>query len=152
MKTPDTTTDLPFNATGFYRLLADKKLMASRSQGSGISYLPPRPYCPVSRASDMRWEPLSGRGTVTAFTVIKVPPSHMVAAGYGRDRPYACGVVALDEGPSISAQLFGFDVDNPDSIAIGTAVRAVFFERQVNGEPRTLLGFELISDTAPPSR
>ena len=145
MTTTD-TTDLPFNATGFYRLLADKKLMGCRSHSSGVLYLPPRPYCPVSGAADLRWEPLSGRGTLTAFTVIKVPPSHMVAVGYGRDRPYACGVVALDEGPSISAQLFGFDVDDPASIAVGTAVRAVFFERDVDGESRTLLGFEPVAE------
>lgn len=139
-----TPTDRPFNATGFYQFVADKQLMACRSRASGALYLPPRPYCPKATASDMVWEPLSGRGTLTAFTVIAVPPSHMVAAGYGRDRPYACGVVALDEGPSISAQLLGFDVANPASIAIGTAVRAVFFERDVDGQPRTLLGFEPI--------
>ena len=33
----------------------------------------------------------------------------MIAEGYGRDNPYLAGVVELDEGVKISAQILGAD-------------------------------------------
>jgi uncharacterized OB-fold protein len=43
----------------------------------------------------------------------------MAAKGYGRDKPYCTGIVALEEGPRISAMINGVDGTNPQSIKTG---------------------------------
>jgi uncharacterized OB-fold protein len=137
-------SDSRFNATDFYGYLAEKKLMGSRNRDSGILYVPPRPLCPKSYSDDMEWVELSGKGELTAFTVITVAPSHMIAEGYGFKNPYCAGIVKLEEGPSISGQIFGVDVGHPESIKIGMPVQATFIVRGEGNAQRTYLGFEAV--------
>ena len=131
-----------FNAEGFYHHLAEKKLMGCRNRDSGILYMPPRPLCTESYSDDMEWVELSGKGKLTAYTVITVAPSHMIDEGYGFKNPYCTGIVQLDEGPSISGQIFGVDVSQPESIKIGMPVQATFVVRGEGNAQRTYLGFE----------
>jgi uncharacterized OB-fold protein len=133
-----------FNAGGFYEYLAEKKLMGCRNRESGILYMPPRPLCPKSYSDDMEWVELSGKGKLKAFTVITVAPSHMIDEGYGFKNPYCAGIVELDEGPAISGQIFGVDVNQPESIKIGTPVQATFVVRGEGNAQRTYLGFEVL--------
>ena len=132
-----------FNSTGFYEHVATKKLMGSRCKTSGELYVPPRSYCPVSHTDDMEWVEMSGKGKLVAYTVIAIPPSHMVADGYGPKNPYCAGIVQLDEGPSISGQIFGVDVSKPEEIKIGTPVQATYVVRGEGNAQRTYLGFEV---------
>ena len=87
----------------------------------------------------MAWESLSGRGTLVAFTTIHIAPTAMVEAGYGRDNPYCTGIVKLDEGPSISAQILGVDSKQPEQIAIGTQVEVIFVEGAETEPPTHLI-------------
>jgi uncharacterized OB-fold protein len=124
-------SELPFNSASYYHLLSEHKLMGSRNRTSGKFYFPPRPICTTSYTDDMDWEELSGKGEIIAFTVITVPPTHMIEAGYSRENPYCAGIVRLQEGPAISAQIFGLDLSLPDeNIKIGTPVKATFIERR----------------------
>lgn len=134
--------DLPFNGTGFYAHLKDRKLMGVRNKDSGKFYMPPRPMCPESHSTNMEWEEVSGKGKLLAYTVITVGPTHMNEAGYGRDNPFCCGIVQLDEGPAVSAQIFGVDVKNPESIKIGTPLQVTYIERGQGPDSKTYLGFE----------
>ena len=77
----------------------------------------------------MEWEELSGTGTLVAFTVIGVGPIPMIEAGYGRDNPYCVGIVQVDEGPRIGAQILDVDAAHPENIKIGTPVTVDFVER-----------------------
>jgi len=77
----------------------------------------------------MEWVELSGRGKLAAFTVIGVGPMPMIDAGYSRDNPYCAGIVEVEEGPRISAQILGVDVAHPEKIKIGTPLTADFVER-----------------------
>jgi len=77
----------------------------------------------------MEWVELSGRGKLVAFTVIGVGPMPMIDAGYSRDNPYCAGIVEVEEGPRISAQILGVDVARPENIKIGTPLTADFVER-----------------------
>ncbi|MBA7689622.1 hypothetical protein ES703_98130 [subsurface metagenome] len=77
----------------------------------------------------MEWVELEGKGKLVAFTVICVGLPTMINEGYNRDHPYCSGVVELEEGPRISAQIIGVDVTKPESIKIGTPLTADFIER-----------------------
>jgi uncharacterized OB-fold protein len=131
-----------FNATGWYAYLKEGKLMGSRSKRTGKLYLPPRAMCPETFTTEMEWAEVSGKGQLIGFTVIVVAPTHMIEAGYGRDNPYCAGIVRLDEGPAVSAQILGVDVKHPESIKIGMPLKVSFIERGQGAESKTLLGFE----------
>ncbi len=90
----------------------------------------------------MEWTEFSGRGRLTAFTVIYVAPASMIAAGYGREKPYCSGIVELEEGPRISAQILNVDVAHPESMRIGLPLRVAFVRRGEGEDGAMELGFE----------
>ena len=116
--------------------------MGSRCQSCGTLHLPPRALCPVCHDEEMKWEQMSGKGKLVAFTTIHIAPTAMIEAGYGRDNPYCTGVVQVDEGPAISAQIVGVDATQPEEIEIGTLLHATFVERSTGGDNQTFLAFE----------
>lgn len=120
----------PVTIESFDKFLAEKKLMGSRCKGCGAIWLPPRPICLQCHSDELEWVELKGKGKIVAFTVIGVGPMPMVWEGYGRDNPYCAGVVELEEGPRVSAQIMGVDVAHPENIRIGTPVIADFTERR----------------------
>ena len=136
--------DRLFNHVGFQEYLKEHKVMGCRNKTSGKLYLPPRAMCPESHTTDMEWVEISGKGKLIGFTVITVGPTFMIEDGYNRDNPFCAGIVQLDEGPAISAQIFGVDVKNPENIKIGTEVQATFIERGQEPDRRTYLGFEAV--------
>lgn len=81
------------------------------------------------------------QGTLAAFTTIHIAPTAMIAAGYGRDNPYCSGIVNLENGLSISAQILGVDVSQPQTIKIGTPLTVEFIERGEAEEKKTFLAF-----------
>jgi uncharacterized OB-fold protein len=131
-----------FTAATFQKYLREHRLMGSRCQACGKPYLPPRPLCPACHGDAMEWVELSGRGKLIAFTTIHIAPTAMIEAGYGRDNPYCTGIVQLEEGPAISAQILGVDATRPESIAIGTPLRVAFVERGEGDAAQTCLAFE----------
>jgi uncharacterized OB-fold protein len=131
-----------YNAEGFYEFVGEGKLMAAKCGSCGALYLPPRPICSACHGEHMEWVEMGGNGKIEGFTVITVGPTRMVQAGYDRKNPYCVGIVRLDEGPAISAQIFGVDVQHPDQIKVGTVVKAKFFERQEGDEVKKYVGFE----------
>ncbi|MGE5138350.1 MAG: Zn-ribbon domain-containing OB-fold protein [Rudaea sp.] len=134
-------SSVPLNYAGFNKHLAEHRLMGTRCRTDGSLYLPPREMCPSGHA-DMEWAELSGEGRLESFTIIYVGPSSMIAAGYDRKNPYCVGVVRLDEGPAISAQILGVDVKHPDQIKIGMPLHAAYVERGEGQARRTFLAFE----------
>lgn len=130
-----------FTEESFQQFLSEGKLMGSRNQTTGEVFVPPRPMCPRTYSTEMEWVELSGRGELAAFTAIYVGPMAMVGAGYDRSHPYCSGIVRLVEGPSISAQILGVDAAQPETIAIGTPLRAAFIKREQGKDARTYLAF-----------
>jgi len=119
----------PFTIAAFEDFLQEKKLMGSRCTQCGALWLPPRPICLSCNRDEMEWTEFSGRGRLAAFTVIGVGPMPMIDSGYNRDNPYCSGIVEVEEGPRISAQILGVDVAHPENIKIGIALTADFVER-----------------------
>jgi len=121
--------EIPFTIASFDNFLKEKKLMASKCRECSALWLPPRPICLTCKGHEMEWVELSGRGKLVAFTVIGVGPMSMIDAGYNRDNPYCAGIIEVEEGPRISAQVLGVDVAHPENIKIGTPLIADFVER-----------------------
>ena len=91
--------------------------------GAHVFY--PRYNCTECGATELRWKPASGRGTVYTFTVAR-RPTHPAFA----DRvPYVIAVVELDEGPHVTTNIVDCD---PEQVAIGMPVE-VRFEEPVDG-------------------
>ena len=138
-------SEIAFTSASFYKFLDQKKLMGSRCEMCGALYFPPRPICIECHGEEMAWVEASGRGKLVAFTTIHIAPTAMIKAGYGRDNPYCAGVVQLDEGPRVSAQILGLDATHPEQITIGAPLNVAFVERGEGEERRTFLAFELQS-------
>ena len=131
-----------FTATSFYEFLSKHKLMGSRCTSCGELYLPPRSLCTACYGEEMKWEEINGKGKLVAFTTIHMALTAMIEAGYGRDKPYCTGIVELEDGCRISAQIVGVDATQPEQIAVGTPLKVAFIERGEGEERRTYLAFE----------
>ncbi len=137
----------PFTNSAFEKHLAEHRLMGSRCEACGELFAPPRPICTACGSEKMEWIPLSGEGSLVAYTIITIGPKAMIAAGYNRENPYCSGIVRLAEGPMVSAQIVGVDPKKPTSITVGAPLKVAFIERNgaaPGGEPqaKTVLAFE----------
>jgi len=139
-----TTVERPFTSASFEQYLSEKKLMGSHCNTCNKDYLPPRAICPNCHSDQLTWSEFSGKGKLAAFTSIYIAPTAMIEAGYGRDNPYLAGVVELDEGVKISAQILGMDAKTPEEVKIGTSLQAEFVERGEGEAKKTFLAFRAI--------
>ena len=137
--------DNSFSKADFSRFLSEQKIMGSECTECGEKYLPPRPMCPACFSGSMRWLEVGTEGTLAAFSVVHIASTSMIEAGYGRENPHISGIVTLNDGLSISAQILGMDPMEPEKIKIGTPVKAVFLDRGEGEELETFLGFKLVS-------
>ena len=138
----DSAAERPFTLASFQAYMNEGRLMGSRNRATGEVFAPPRPIDPETHGDDMEWVELSGRGTLAAFTSVYIGTSAMIAAGYDRKKPYVAGVVQLEEGPRISAQILGLDEAQPDMGWIGRPLQATFVERGEGEKQRAFLAFE----------
>ena len=136
-------SDRAFTHDSFQHYLEEHKLMGARCQNCATLYLPPRPLCPHCYCEQLAWEELSGKGALAAFTAVHIGPRSMIAAGYDRRHPYFSGIVRLEEGPAISAQILGLDVVAPEEIQIGAPLQVTFLARDQGEEKQTILAFEV---------
>ena len=137
-------SERPITGEAFSQYLSEQKLMGSRCKSCGALHLPPRPLCPACYSDDMEWERISGKGQLVAFTTVHIAPTAMLEAGYGRTNPYCTGIVQLEEGPAVSAQITGVDPAAPAEIDIGMPVRVAFLCRGEGETERTFLAFEKV--------
>ena len=131
-----------FTGESFYQYLEEKRLMGSRCGSCGALHLPPRALCPACYGEEMAWEEMGGRGTLVAFTTVHIAPTAMIEAGHDRKNPYCAGIVQLEGGPSISAQIIGVDAARPEEIQIGMPLRLTFVQRGDGEDAQTYLAFE----------
>ncbi|HUE98995.1 MAG TPA: Zn-ribbon domain-containing OB-fold protein [Anaerolineales bacterium] len=137
-------TDQDFTHIGFQKHLSEHKLMGTQCKSCGAKYLPPRPLCVICYGDAMEWIEMPGEGKLAAFTTVHIAPTAMIAAGYGRDNPYCSGIVTLENGLSISAQILGLDVNQPQTIEIGVPLKVEFIERGEGNEKKTFLAFRTV--------
>lgn len=132
----------PFSAAAFDQYISEHKLMASRCEKCGSLYVPPRAICPKCHSEELEWVETSGKGKLSAFTVIYSGPPFMVDQGFGRNNPYISGIVELEEGARISARITGMNPNKPAEIKIGTPLKVDFVEFGEGETKKTYLAFK----------
>lgn len=137
-------TDKEFTHAAFTRLLSEKKLMGSKCRSCGAEFLPPRPMCTKCFSNEMAWMDVPEKGELAAFTIVYIAPTVMLDAGYGRDNPYCSGIVKLENGLSVSAQILGVDVSKPETIKVGSPVTVDFIDRGEGEEKKSFLAFRVV--------
>jgi len=113
---------------------------AARCSGCGKVFFPPRVVCSGCRGRDFKPVTLAQKGVIETFTVIRVAPS-----GFGDQAPYAVGIIKLDDGVKITAQIVDCP---PESLKIGDPVRLEFRKVQQDGESGILCyGYKFVPAT-----
>jgi hypothetical protein len=126
----------------FYTALAEGQLMGSVCSECGAQHIPHRRICPQCHGVQHETFQFSGEGTLVAFTVIRVPPTHMAQAGYHTKNPYCVGIVELTEGPRVAAQILDVNLDAPETINIGTPLKMTTITRGEGETQGTFLAFK----------
>lgn len=103
----------------FWRAARRHELVLQRCQACERYIYYPRALCPYCLSDDLRWTPVSGRGTVYSFTVARRPTASVFADW----APFVIAVVELDEGPRMTTNIVGCA---PEEVRIGMAVEAAF--------------------------
>ena len=105
------------------------RLTGIRCQRCAELAIPPKEFCPSCHQRAWELVPLAGHGTISSFTVIRVPPR-----GRAPEAPYAVAVVRLAEGVSLLGRIVEIPIDE---LRIGLPVK---FRPLVN-EDQTVVGF-----------
>ncbi|MDP7251375.1 MAG: Zn-ribbon domain-containing OB-fold protein, partial [Planctomycetota bacterium] len=119
----------PLSDYWFHEFLKEEKLMGSKCTDCGALFVPPRQVCMHCSSSELEWQQMQGTGKLVAFSSITMAPPHMEKEGYGRDRPYCTGVIALQEGPRMVARIEGVDAMRPENIKPGITLRMCFLHQ-----------------------
>lgn len=136
------TVEYAMNSKEFYSALNCGDLIGSHCKDCGTNALPQRYICPTCHSENCEIMSYSGKGELVAYTVIFVPPVMMAKAGYDAKNPYCVGIVELEEGPRISAQILDVDLDHPENIMIGTELLMSTVTRGENENQETFLAFK----------
>lgn len=71
-------------------------MQVQRCNDTGKFFFYPRGLSPYTGSTNISWEPVSGRGTLYAFSI--VPEARRAMPGFGEDAPYVVAMVELEEG------------------------------------------------------
>jgi len=101
------------------------RLEAAKCNKCGQIYFPPRLICEKCKSREFNKVRLPEEGEIFTYTIIHVAPSQ-----FTKQVPYAFGIIKLDNGVKISAQI----VDcNPSELKIGQRVKIEFRKIQEEG-------------------
>ncbi|MCO4744335.1 MAG: OB-fold domain-containing protein [Proteobacteria bacterium] len=106
----------------FLRGVLRRELIGRRCPSCEKIYLPPRGSCPTCGVRTTELVPMAQKGTVTTFSVIRIPFEGQVL-----EPPYAAAHVLLDGGDTPLLHIVG-DVD-VDLVRMGMRVEAVWAEQ-----------------------
>jgi hypothetical protein len=102
------------------------RMEAERCKKCGKIYFPPRVICSECKSREFEILKLKGEGKLLTYTVIRVAPSAFVD-----QTPYAMGIVKLDDGVNLLAQIVDCE---PDQLQIGMKLKLEFRKIQQDGE------------------
>ncbi len=92
----------------------------------GAKFFPPRAVCDNCKGTEFNAYQFLGRGELFSFTTV-----HQAPQGYDSNLPYVVGMIKLDEGPMVEAQLTDC---NADEVKIGQRVEMVTRKLREYGE------------------
>lgn len=96
----------------FWAGASQKKLLIGRCNACGEPHYYPRRHCPFCLSPDVALVEAEGNARLHSFSVMRRAPV-----------PYACGYVALAEGPMMLCDIV---TDHFDSLQIGMELRLTF--------------------------
>lgn len=108
----------------FWEAAAKKKLALQRCTACGSFIWCPRPVCGECGTDRLEWTPLSGRGTVYSFTVIREVVGRGLKA-FEKEIPYVVAWIDLEEGPRFCSNVIGCPIEK---VEIGMSVEVYFEE------------------------
>ena len=92
----------------------------------GAKFFPPRQVCLECKSTNLTPREFNGHGELYSFTTLRSAPM-----GFEDQVPYTVGVVKLDEGPMVEAQIT--DV-NADALKIGQRMEMVTRKLRAQGD------------------
>jgi uncharacterized protein len=92
----------------------------------GAKYFPPRRVCLQCKSTELQPHEFDGHGELYSFTTL-----HSAPMGYESQVPYTVGVVKLDEGPLVEAQITDA---NPENLKIGQRMEMVTRKLRTYGD------------------
>ena len=110
--------------TGRFWQSVDRRAMElPRCGACGRFHFYPRPVCPECWSDDLYWRPVSGRGTVWSYTVVRF--AHGAHEGWKTRVPHVVALIELEEG----VRMMGNVVDCPvEEVRSGMAVELDYRE------------------------
>jgi uncharacterized OB-fold protein len=102
------------------------QLIGNRCLHCGAKFFPPRQVCGECRSTEFVSFQFCGRGEVYSYTTLRQAP-----AGFEAQMPYAVGMIRLDEGPLVEAQLADVSTDD---LRVGLRVEMVTRKLREEGE------------------
>lgn len=81
----------------------------------------PRNLCPACGSRNLRWKPVSGRGSIYSLTIVHRAPG----PAFKGETPYVVALIELEEGCRMMSTVTGVQAD-PDLVTIGMAVEVVY--------------------------
>ncbi|HUJ77168.1 MAG TPA: Zn-ribbon domain-containing OB-fold protein [bacterium] len=95
------------------------QLVLQQCQGCGRTVYYPRALCPFCHSDRLEWKPVSGEGSIYAFTIARRP----AGPAFKADVPYVVALIQLKEGARMMSNIRTAQVE---SVRIGQKVRVVF--------------------------
>lgn len=111
--------DIPGWQEPFWDSLRAHQVRVQRCSTCGTYRYQPKEVCARCQSRAAQWSPISGRGTVYTYTVIRRAPTPAYEAGL----PYAIVHVTMEENFRMAATMRGMD---PDAVRIGLPVRLAY--------------------------
>jgi uncharacterized OB-fold protein len=102
------------------------RLEANKCETCDTKFFPPRLLCPQCKKRDLVPVKLAERGKIITYTIIRVPPHQ-----FADQAPYVVGVVELDDGVMLTAQIVDCDFEE---LKVGKRVRIEFRKIFQEGE------------------
>jgi uncharacterized OB-fold protein len=118
--TPSPTTRPFWDAT------AEGRFLIQRCPRCTAAQFYPKATCTTCGSAELEWEDASGEATVHTFTVAR-RPTHPAFSG---DEPYVIAILELAEGPRVTGNVVGCDVDD---VHVTMPVRLDWDEPDENG-------------------
>ena len=116
---PGITTE----AKPFWDAAAQQKLVMQRCQDCRAWVWTPRPSCFECGSERVEWTPMSGKGEVYSFTVIRQVVGRAASKAFEPDIPFVIAWVDLEEGPRMITNVIGCGVED---VNLGMKVSVVF--------------------------
>jgi uncharacterized OB-fold protein len=97
------------------------ELMIPRCDACGRLVWYPEPRCPACDGESFTWTPVSGRGRVFSWTVVR----RAFLPAFEEMVPFVTALVALEEDPAVRVVSYIVDVE-PEALTADMPVRVVF--------------------------